>query len=54
MLTKRDCDQLRSRGDDGATMVEYAIMVSLIAAVSIAIIRSIGSKVLDLFTTVTF
>jgi len=37
-------------GDDrGATMVEYAIMVALIAAVSILVIGFLGLDVLDAF-----
>jgi pilus assembly protein Flp/PilA len=30
--------------DSGATMVEYAIMVALIAAICIAVIKVIGTK----------
>ncbi len=40
------------RNDDGATMVEYGIMVALIAAVCIAMIKLLGGKVLAAFTTV--
>lgn len=38
--------------EEGATMIEYAIMASLIAAVCVAIIIMIGTKVLALFTNV--
>lgn len=38
--------------EEGATMVEYGIMVALIAAVSIAIISVIGDKVSNGFSTV--
>ena len=38
--------------EDGATMVEYGIMVALIAVVSIVIIAAIGGKLFDAFTTV--
>jgi len=38
--------------DDGATAVEYGIMVAAIAAVIITIVFSVGDRVLDAFTTV--
>ena len=41
----------RFRGDQGATMVEYAIMVALIAAVSILVIGFLGVDVFDAFQT---
>ncbi len=34
----------------GATMVEYGVMVALIAAISIAIVGVLGRDVLDAFT----
>lgn len=42
---------LRTRlgGDRGATMVEYAIMVALIASVSILVIGVLGIDVFDAF-----
>ena len=40
------------RQDSGATMVEYAIMVALIAAVAILIIKSVGEKTNNGFSTV--
>ena len=40
------------RQDSGATMVEYAIMVALIAAVAIVIIKSVGEKTNNSFSTV--
>jgi len=39
-------------GEEGATMVEYGVLVALIAAVSIAIIATLGEKILDAFTSV--
>ena len=36
--------------DDGATMVEYGIMVALIAAISILTIKAVGVKVHKAFT----
>jgi len=38
--------------ESGATMVEYGIMVALIAAVSILVITTLGSKVSNAFSTV--
>jgi len=38
--------------ESGATMVEYGIMVALIAALSIAVIKSLGSKVSNAFSSV--
>ena len=32
------------REESGATMVEYSIMVVLVAAVAIAIVKSVGTK----------
>jgi Flp pilus assembly pilin Flp len=40
------------REEDGATMVEYAIMLVSIAAICIVTIISLGGKVLTLFTNV--
>lgn len=40
------------RDDEGATMVEYGIMVALIAAVSITVIGLLGQQVLNAFTKV--
>lgn len=36
-------------GDRGATMVEYSIMLALIAAVSIGVILTLGENVVGLF-----
>lgn len=38
--------------EEGATAVEYAIMASLIAAVIIAAVRTLGGSVQELFTKV--
>ncbi len=38
--------------DEGATMVEYGIMVALIAAVCIAVVTTLGTKVSSAFTNV--
>ena len=39
--------------DDGATMVEYGIMVALIAAVCIVIVATLGNQINAAFTTVS-
>ena len=38
--------------ESGATMVEYGIMVALIAAIAIAIIKVVGSKTSNAFQNV--
>ena len=40
------------RDDEGATMVEYGVIVALIAAVCIAVVALIGTNVNNAFTTV--
>ena len=40
------------RNEDGATMVEYGIMVALIAAVCITLIATLGGQVSSAFTSV--
>lgn len=40
------------REEEGATMVEYALMVALIAIVAIAAVTLIGGNVADKFTEV--
>lgn len=40
------------REDDGATMVEYGIMVALIAAICIAVVATMGQNVSNAFSTV--
>jgi pilus assembly protein Flp/PilA len=41
------------KDDEGATMVEYALMVALIAVVSIAVVASLGTHVWQAFDTTT-
>lgn len=41
-----------SAEESGATMVEYGIMVALIAAVAIVVIKAVGVKVNTAFSTV--
>ncbi len=40
------------RNDDGATLVEYSLVVALIAGVAIAILTKLGASITGLFTTV--
>lgn len=40
------------RDDEGATMVEYGVIVALIAAVCIAVVALIGTNVNAAFTSV--
>ena len=37
--------------EEGATMVEYALMVALIAVVCIAVVTALGGKVKSTFTS---
>ena len=39
--------------DEGATMVEYGLMVSLIAVVVVVAVTPLGVAIRDMFTTVT-
>lgn len=41
------------KDEEGATAVEYGIMVALIAVVIIAAVTLLGTEVRDTFTTVT-
>jgi len=41
-----------ARNDEGATMVEYGIMVALIAAVCIVLISTLGKNVSTAFSSV--
>ena len=54
MMSQRVISHLQdvSSNDDGATMVEYAVMVSLIAAVSYGTVQVLGKSVLGLFQLV--
>ena len=40
------------RDDEGATMVEYGIMVALIAAVCIVLVMTLGQSVSNSFSSV--
>jgi pilus assembly protein Flp/PilA len=40
------------RNNEGATMVEYGIMVALIAAICIAVVSTLGKNVSNAFSTV--
>jgi pilus assembly protein Flp/PilA len=39
------------KDEEGATAVEYGIMVALIAALIVTVVGSVGQKVLGAFTT---
>ena len=41
------------RDDDGATAVEYGLMVALIAAVIVGVVTALGGKLTTLFTNVS-
>ena len=41
-----------ARDDEGATMVEYGIMVALIAAVCIVLVMTLGQNVSNAFNSV--
>lgn len=52
MITKAICYlQAQMAGDSGASMVEYAIMVGLIAIVSILVVTALGQSVGAAFDT---
>jgi pilus assembly protein Flp/PilA len=38
--------------EDGVTMAEYAILIGLIAVVSITVIQTVGTDILAVFTAV--
>jgi pilus assembly protein Flp/PilA len=40
------------KGEEGATAVEYGVMVALIIAVIIGVVASIGDKIMAAFTSV--
>jgi len=40
------------RDDSGATLVEYGLLLALIAVVSIAILTALGGKIKTMFTKV--
>ena len=41
-----------ARRDDGATMVEYGLMVALIAVVALLAITALGGSVRDIFQSI--
>jgi Flp pilus assembly pilin Flp len=44
----------RLRREDGATMVEYGLVVTLIALVALLSVAALGERALSLFELVTF
>ena len=49
------CSYLRAylRTEDGANMVEYALIAALISIAAIAILPGVGKAVADIFTNIT-
>jgi pilus assembly protein Flp/PilA len=43
---------LRSRGERGATAVEYGMLVALIAAVIVGVVAALGGQIADAFQTI--
>jgi pilus assembly protein Flp/PilA len=39
--------------EDGATLVEYGLVVALIAAVAVVSVTALGAKVVGVFTSIT-
>ncbi|MFZ2170739.1 MAG: Flp family type IVb pilin [Methylococcaceae bacterium] len=52
MKNLKHCIKKFSKNEEGATMVEYAIMVALIAIISIAVITGLGQEVNQTFSVV--
>ena len=40
------------REESAATMVEYGVMVALVAAIAIVTVKTLGTEVNDAFTTI--
>lgn len=49
-MTASTCAMLRD--DSGATMVEYGIMIALIAAVCIGVVTTLGTTIQGVFTNI--
>jgi pilus assembly protein Flp/PilA len=41
------------RKEEGATMIEYGLMLALIAAVCVAAVQALGTSASGMFTTIT-
>lgn len=52
MLTRLYCWMATLKAEDGATAVEYGIMVALIAIAIIVSVTALGGRLSGLFTTV--
>jgi pilus assembly protein Flp/PilA len=48
----RVVNELKAR-EEGATMVEYGLMVALVAVVAITAVTALGNGVVDTFDTIT-
>lgn len=46
-------DRVKARKDEGATAVEYGLIVALIAAVIVVIVATLGTQILAAFTSVS-
>ena len=53
MLTRLYCWMTTLRSEEGATAVEYGIMVALIAIAIIVAVAALGTRLSGLFTTVS-
>ena len=53
MLTRIISWYVASRDDEGATAVEYGLMVALIAAVIVVAVTALGGELNTIFTNVT-
>ena len=45
--------QAHAHGDEGATAVEYGLMVALIAAVIVVVVTTLGTTLNGIFQTIT-
>lgn len=45
-------DNVKSENEEGASLVEYALLVALIAIVAIVAMRSLGNKLSNQFSTI--
>jgi Flp pilus assembly pilin Flp len=49
-MTKLDSDRTLAAGEEGASLIEYALLVALVAAASIAVLYGLGQEVGYIFT----
>lgn len=53
LMAKIAVKDLLIRNEQGATMVEYGLMIALIAAICVGIVGTLGGQVKTAFTTVS-